>query len=104
MRAEPPLGAAPQRPELEHREHAPAASDALAAVEDRRPARHDDEQPDGERDGERDEEQRCREHDVERTEHRVARPSRRLEGELPVPANECVLEARCLRHPPIVKN
>ena len=84
MRAEPPLGAAPQRPELEHREDAPSAADALAAVEDGRPARHDDGERDDQRDRERDDEEERREHDVERAERGVAWASRRLEGELPV--------------------
>ena len=94
LRADPAFGPAPQRPELEHREDAPAAADALAAVENGRPARHDDDQRNEEREREREDEQRRREHDVERTEHRVPRARRRLEGELPVPANERVLEPR----------
>ena len=43
-----------ERPELQHREHAAAATDALAAVEDRPPARREHDQRDRHRDGQRD--------------------------------------------------
>ena len=103
MRAEPALGAAPQRPELEHREDTPALAHALAAVEDRRPAREDDGERDEQGDRESEDEQRRREHDVEHAQTHIARAIRRLEGELSVPANERVLEPRRLRHGSIVK-
>src|SRR5205823_3185751 len=104
MRPEPPLGAAPQRPELVHREHVPAEPDALAAVEDGPAARHEDEERDEQRDGKGENEEEQRERDVERAEEHVTRTNRRIERELSVPANERVLEAARLRHRSIVKN
>src|SRR5579885_2348283 len=103
MRAESPLRTRPQRPELEHHEDAPAASDPLAAVEDRPPARDEHEQRDEQRDRQREHEEERREHDVEGAEERVALAIRRLERELAVPADERVLQPCRLRHPAIVK-
>ena len=77
-----------------------AAADALAAVEDGVPLVTSDRQRDDQRDRERDDEEERREHDVERAEDRVARAGRRLERELPVAADERVLEPRRLRHAP----
>ena len=65
IRAEPLLRAAAQRPELEHREDASATADALAPVEERAAARHEQRRRDRDRQRERDEQEerqraRCR--------------------------------------------
>src|SRR5207302_578813 len=65
--AEPRLRAAPERPELEHREDASPAADPLAAVEERPPARQQDETRDRDRQRQREEEEEACEEDVERT-------------------------------------
>src|SRR5207302_241475 len=95
---EPCLRAAPERPELEHREDARAAPDALASVEDRRSARQEHEQGNGERDRKRQEQEQRREEHVEHAQDDVTRPRRRLERELAVAADERVLEPRRVGH------
>src|SRR5581483_11663018 len=90
---EPRLGVGPQGPELQHREDAPAAPDALAPVEDRRSARQEDDERDRESHRERQEEKEPGEDDVEGAEQDVAGPRRRFERQLPVAADEGVLDS-----------
>ena len=91
VRAEARLGVGLQRPELQHEEDAPAAPDALAAVEDRAAARR--EQDERDRDGERkrDDEEERREDDVEQAQEDVSRSGRRSARQLAVAADEGVL-------------
>jgi hypothetical protein len=92
VRAEPAFGVAAQRPELQHREDASTAPDSLAAVEDGRAARqeHDERDDEGDREGAEQKDRGQRQ--IERAQENVAPPSRRLEGQLPVAANERVLD------------
>src|SRR6185437_3958528 len=96
--AESPFRAASQGPELVHREDAGATPDALAAVEDRRTARDENERGDCERDRQREEQEERGEEDVERSQDDVARPRRRLERKLAVAADEGVLDPRRVWH------
>jgi hypothetical protein len=98
--AEPPLRAAPQRAELVHREDTGSAADALAAVEDRRPARGEHGGGDHERDRKRDQQEQGRQDHVQGAQDVVARPLRRVERELAVAADERVLDPRRVRHAP----
>jgi hypothetical protein len=77
VRAEPLLRARTERAELEHLEDLPVLAHALAAVEDRPAARHEDGQAD-QRDERRGEDQeKAGKHDVQHTQLEVDPPLRR---------------------------
>jgi hypothetical protein len=96
--AEPSLRSPAQGAELVHREHVRAPADALAAVEDRRPARTEHDEGDHEREREREEQEERGEDDVESAQDDVAGPLRRLERKLAVAADERVLDPRRIWH------
>ena len=95
VRAEPLLGAAPQRAELEHLEEAAAAADALAAVEQRPAARRHERERDQRRSAARGRAGRSpANEDVERAQLEVDAPFRRPADERREPLDERVARPR----------
>ena len=97
--AESRLRARSQCPELRHREHAPAAADTLAAVEDRTSRAEQVRDPDRNRQRQRNEQEERREDDVERPQLEVdAPPVRGLLGEPREPLGKAVMALHSQGH------
>ena len=95
VRAEPRLRVSFERAELQHREDAAAPADALAAVEDRPPARQrGSTSAIGRAIGSAQSRKNAESTTSSARSSSVARPGGRLEGQLPVAADERVLDPR----------
>src|SRR6266516_3445576 len=81
IRAEPFLGAAPERAELEHLEDPAVAADALAPVEEREAGGEQEADPDQDQQREGDQEEEAREKDVEQSQLDVDAALRRAADE-----------------------